>query len=257
MPFTRAIVCTPAANFAAGLTTVDFGVPDYALALRQHAAYCLALRQCGLQLIELPADDRYPDSTFVEDTAILTAHGALITRPGAASREGEVRRMKETLAKLYPALSEIRAPGTLDGGDICEAGQHFFIGISERTNLEGGQQLAAWLATQGYTSSFVDIHGVPGILHLKSGIAALAGDKLVLIESLADHPAFDGWEKIRVPAGEDYAANCVQVNDHVFVATGYPQFAAQLTALGYRLFPLDMTEYRKMDGGLSCLSLRF
>jgi dimethylargininase len=257
MSFTRAIVRPPAPNFAHGLTTVDLGTPDYALALQQHAAYCRALQHCGLQLIELPADARYPDSTFVEDTAILTAHGALITRPGAVSRAGEIAHMRATLAELYPTVAEIQTPGTVDGGDICEAGHHFFIGLSERTNLAGGQQLATWLEKQGYTASLVDIRGVPGILHLKSGIAALAGNKLALIETLANHPAFDGWEKIRVPAGEDYAANCVQVNARVLVAMGYPKFTAQLMALGYAPLALEMSEYRKMDGGLSCLSLRF
>jgi dimethylargininase len=255
--FQHAIVRPPSPNFADGLTTVDLGTPDYALALRQHEAYCEALQHCGLALIRLGADARYPDSTFVEDTAILTPHGALITRPGAASRAGEVTHIREVLTSFYPALASIEAPGTLDGGDICEAGRHFFIGLSERTNESGAQQLAAWLAQGGYTSSCVDIRGMTNILHLKSGLSYLGDNRLAVIDSLVEREAFRGYELVRVPAGEDYAANCVRVNDYVLVAAGYPKFEAALRALGHNPLALDMSEYRKMDGGLSCLSLRF
>jgi dimethylargininase len=257
MMFTRAIVRPPGANFADGLTTVDLGRPDYELALRQHAAYCTALQQCGLSLIRLDIDLRYPDSTFVEDTAILTGGHAILTRPGAASRAGEVASMREALARFYSAMPAITPPGTLDGGDICEAGGHFFIGLSERTNEEGARQLAGLLSQHGCTSACVDIRGTPGILHLKSGLASLGDRQLVVIEALAEHAAFRGYDLIRVKPGEEYAANCVRVNDTVLVAAGYPGFQAALRGAGYRLLVLDMSEYQKMDGGLSCLSLRF
>jgi dimethylargininase len=255
--FTKAIVRQPAANFANGLTTVDFGVPDFQKTLAQHEKYCAALKKCGLALTHLPADPRYPDSTFVEDTAILTEKGAILTHPGAPSRKGETADMQATLLQIYPDLAEIHAPGTLDGGDICEAGNHFFIGISLRTNEAGGQQLADWLASKGYTSSFVDVRQTKGILHLKSGISYLGENRLVVIDSLAGHPAFKGYELVRVAPEEDYAANCVRVNDYVLMAAGYPKFEATLRKLGYQPLVLDMSEYRKMDGGLSCLSLRF
>jgi len=255
--FTKAIVRQPAANFADGLTTVDFGVPDYQKTLEQHEKYCAALEKCGLAHTHLPADPRYPDSTFVEDTAILTEKGAILTHPGAESREGETADMKATLLKIYPDLAEIRAPGTMDGGDICEAGSHFFIGISLRTNEAGGQQLADWLTSKGYTSSFVDIRQTKGILHLKSGISYIGENRLVVIDSLMAHPAFVGYEMVRVAPEEEYAANCVRVNDYVLMAAGYPKFEATLRGLGYQPLALDMSEYRKMDGGLSCLSLRF
>lgn len=255
--FARAIVCTPAANFAAGLTSVDLGTPDYACALQQHAAYCRALAACGLQLTVLPADERFPDSTFVEDTAILTTHGALLTRPGAASRSGEVDVMRAALAAFFPELPTIEAPGALDGGDICETGSHFLIGISARTNAEGAAQLARWLAGQGCTSATIDIRDTPGILHLKSGIAYIGDNRLVVIDALADHPALARYEQVRVDPEEAYAANCIRVNDRLFAPAGYPQLAARLRGLGYTLVELDMSEFRKMDGGLSCLSLRF
>ncbi len=256
--FTRAIVRPPAPNFADGLTTVDLGTPDVALALRQHAAYCAALERHGCTLIALAPDDDFPDSTFVEDTALIVpGHGALLTRPGAASRAGEVTAIGAALATFFPQLAQVTAPGTLDAGDVCEAGHHVFIGVSHRTNAEGAAQLTTWLAQFGITASTIDIRGIDAILHLKSGIAALEPQRLVLIEALADHPAFAGYEIVRVPAGEEYGANCVRVNDVVFTSAGQPQLDAQLRMLGYTLEVLDMSEYRKMDGGLSCLSLRF
>lgn len=259
MNFRRAIVRPPAANFADGLTTVAdaLGAPDVDDALAQHEAYCRALESCGLVLTRLPADPRHPDSTFVEDAAILTPRGAILTRPGAPSREGEVAAIADALAPSYPEAARIEAPGTLDGGDICEAGDHFFIGVSHRTNEEGARQLARLLAASGYTSTPVDIRGISSILHLKSGIAWLSDRRLVVIDALAGHPAFSGWERVRVDPEEEYAANCVAVNEALLVPAGYPRLETRLSDLGYRTLPLAMSEFRKMDGGLSCLSLRF
>ena len=188
--FTRAVVRPPGTNFAEGLTTVELGAPDYQLALAQHAAYCAALAKCGLALTVLPADERFPDSTFVEDTAVLTPERAVITRPGAASRAGETARIRETLKAFYRAFDIIKAPGALDGGDICEAANHFFIGLSARTNEAGARQLAEFLAAAGYASSCVDIRGAPGILHLKSGLTYLGDNNLIVIDALAGHEAF-------------------------------------------------------------------
>ncbi len=255
--FKKAIVRPPAENFADGLTTAGLGAPDFKLALEQHARYCLALEQCGLTLKWLEPDAAHPDSTFVEDTAVLTEHSAIITHPGAPSRQGEVTAISQVLRQFYTRFHTITPPGTLDGGDICEAGSHFFIGVSERTNEEGARQLAGFLAGEGFTTSVVDIHGVPGILHLKSGIAYLGDNRLALIDALAGRAAFQGYEVVRVESSENYAANCVRVNDYVLLASGYPRLEATLRRLGYAPLTLDMSEYQKMDGGLSCLSLRF
>jgi dimethylargininase len=255
--FTKAIVRPPAPNFAEGLTTADLGAPNYERALKQHEAYCAALEQCGLMLIRLEADSRYPDSTFVEDTAVLTKCCAVLTRPGAPSRAGEVAGIADVLADFYPSILSIKPPGTLDGGDVCEAGNHFFIGISERTNEAGAQQLAELLAPLGYASSLIDIRGLKSILHLKSGVAFLGDNRLAVVEALADRPESHGYDLVTVNSSGQYAANCVRVNDHVLVAAGYPKFERKLQALGYQTIALEMTEFQKMDGGLSCLSLRF
>lgn len=255
--FSRAIVRPPGTNYADGLTRIALGAPDYERALRQHTSYCDALARCGLELLYLDADERYPDSTFVEDTAVLIPTAAILTRPGAASRTGEVVSIKETLSDLYPRIDSIQEPGTVDGGDVCEAGNHFFIGLSERTNEAGAGQLAAVLMSYGYTSSFVDIRNMKGILHLKSGLASLGDNSLVAIEALSNREEFRGYELVRVTRDEEYAANCVRVNDYVLVAAEYPVFEQTLRGLGYETIAVEMTEFQKMDGGLSCLSLRF
>jgi dimethylargininase len=254
--FTRAIVRPPSPNFSEGMTTAGLGAPQFERAVEQHTAYCAALAQCGLTVISLPPDPNYPDSAFVEDTAILTEHCAVITRPGAPSRRGEVTNISSVVASFYPNLLSISDPGTLDGGDVCQAGNHFFVGLSERTNEAGAKQLAELLAPFGYSSSLVDIREIDGPLHLKSGLAYL-GDRLLVVTEALGHAVFPGYELTRVNSNEEYAANCITVNDHVLVAAGYQSFAGTLRGLGYQTIALEMSEFQKMDGGLSCLSLRF
>jgi dimethylargininase len=255
--FSRAIVRPPGASFAEGLTTAGLGPPDLGLALEQHGAYREALRRSGLEVIELPPDDRHPDSTFVEDTAVLAPRGAILARPGAASRRGEVPAVRAALLPFFPLPASIHAPGTVDGGDVCEAGDVFFVGLSERTNEAGARQLSAWLESHGCEVRLVDIRGAAGLLHLKSGIAALGDRRLAVTEALVERPEFFAFGKVTVSRGEEYAANCLLINHTLIAPARFPRFSAALRALGYPLIELDMSEFRKMDGGLSCLSLRF
>jgi dimethylargininase len=251
------VVRPPAANFEGGLTSVDLGKPDFEVALRQHEAYCRALAECGLALERLAADEQHPDSTFLEDTAILTSRGAVICRPGAVSRLGETEEIESLLRRDFSAVYKIAEPGTVDGGDICEAEDRFFIGVSQRTNEAGATQLAAFLAELGYTSTLIDIRGLSNILHLKSGIAYLGHRRIVIIDELKDRKEFSGYDLVHVNAAEAYAANCLLVNDRVLVAAGFPALQRQLQELEYKTLVLEMSEFQKMDGGLSCLSLRF
>lgn len=255
--FTRAIVKRPGANFASGLTSVDLGAPDYQITLQQHEAYCRVLQDCGLTLTRLEADEHFPDSTFVEDTAVLTERGAVVTRPGAASRLGEIDGISDVLRQHFEQVHEISAPGTLDGGDICEADNTFFIGVSQRTNEEGARQLATLLATFGYESTLIDIRGLSNILHLKSGLAYLGGNRLLVIDELKHLSQFSGYELIDVDSAEAYAANCLPVNGRILIAAGFPVLQRRLQDLDYETVVLEMSEFQKMDGGLSCLSLRF
>ena len=254
--FTRAIARLPAENFAEGLTTVSFGVPDFTLVLLQHVAYVEALRKAGVDVMVLDSNPAFPDSTFVEDTAIVANGRAIVTRPGASSRAGETGAIAQTLRLFFDELDTIEAPGTLDGGDVCEADGRVYVGISHRTNASGAEQLAAWLGRSGIETSAVDIRDVDEILHLKSGIAHIGDDTFVAIEAVRSRVDLPG--RVIVPvAEENYAANCVRVNDAVFFPSGYPRLQGALHDAGFHLAILNMSEYRKMDGGLSCLSIRF
>lgn len=260
--FTNAIVRPPGANFAEGLTSVDLGAPDYVRALHQHTQYCSALKHCGLTLTYLEPDEQYPDSTFVEDTAVLVqAHphslSSILMRPGAATRAGEITNITSVLSQFSTVMHAIEPPGTVDGGDICEAGNHFFIGISARTNEAGAQQLKKLLGLHDLTSSFVDIRGMNGILHLKSGVSYLGDGRLAIIDALSEREDFQDYELIHLDASEEYAANCVRVNNRILIAAGYPRFEETLRELGYETIAVEMSEFQKMDGGPSCLSLRF
>jgi dimethylargininase len=258
MSFTKAIVRLPGENFSQGLTMSESpSGPDFRKALEQHAAYCRALEACGVEVILMKADDNYPDGTFVEDTFVIAERVAIATRPGAKTRMGEVASVAQAVQRLRPRLERIEAPGTVDGGDICQVDDHFLIGLSARTNDAGAAQLAAILARHQYTSSTLDIRHHPSLLHLKSGIAYL-GERRFLVAP--GFPPIDGpahSDMIEVAAGEIYAANAVRVNDEVLIASGFPALAGTLNGLRYRVRSLDMSEFAKMDGGLSCLSLRF
>ena len=255
--FTKAIVRAPSATFASGLTSVDLGAPVLELALQQHEAYCRALEDCGLSLTRLDPDARYPDSTFVEDAAVLTERGAVITRPGAATRVGETEEVERVLREYFPQLRAIQEPGTVDGGDICEANGHFYIGLSRRTNAAGARQLAGHLADFGYPSALIDIRRLSNILHLKSGLAYLGGNRMLVIDELKNLKQLSKYELIIVDNAESYAANCLAVNNRILVAAGFPALLRRLQELSYETVALDMSEFQKMDGGLSCLSLRF
>lgn len=203
------------------------------------------------------AHDLLPDSTFVEDTAVIAGRNAILTRPGAPARIDEVDAIREPLRAFFDEFAEIHEPGTLDGGDVCEAGRHFYIGISRRTNPEGGAQLAAFLARHGYTSSFVDIRDMTFILHLKSGLSYIGDGTFVAIDELLGRIDFERGHVIRTHPGEEYGANCIRVNDFVLLASGHEELERQLSRHGFSSMVLEMSEFAKMDGGLSCLSLRF
>ncbi len=252
--FTRAIVRKPGQSFVNGITAANLGKPNLSLALDQHAAYVEALATCGLAVTILPADENYPDSTFVEDTAILTPRAAILTNPGAAGRNGEKEAIAPIIEQFYADLDRIIAPGTLDGGDVMDVNGHFYIGLTARTNAEGARQFITILEKNGYSGATVSLNA---FLHLKTGVSWIGDRDLLAAGELMDNPAFSAFKSIPVASDETYAANCIRVNDQVLVPAGFPGVKKALTQRGYHLIEVEMSEFQKMDGGLSCLSLRF
>lgn len=252
--FKNTIVKTPGESFINGLTTSDLGRPDYEKALKQHEDYIDALKICEVEVMVLPGNPDFPDSTFVEDTAIVTPEFAVISNPGATTRNGEILDMEPTLKSYYENIYCIKSPGTLDGGDILQIEHHFYIGLSARTNLAGAEQLKRILESEKYAATIVQLEK---FFHLKTGISYLGNDTIVVGGEFIDHPDFNSYNKIIVPPEEEYAANCIRVNDYVIIPSGYPKTKQKINEAGYQTLELDMSEFRKLDGGLSCLSLRF
>lgn len=252
--FENVIVKTPGESYVNGLTTVELGKPVYGKLLEQHASYVEALKKCGVAVTHLPASEAFPDSTFVEDTAVLTPEFAVITNPGAASRKDETIEMEEVLKGFYRKLHYIKAPGTLEGGDILLAEDHFYIGISNRTNEEGARQLKEIVESEGYQGTIVPLEK---FFHLKTGVTYLGDNRVVVAGEFINHPLFETYEKITVSDEEEYAANCIRVNDYVIIPKGYPVTKKKINDAGYKTIELETSELKKHDGGLSCLSLRF
>jgi dimethylargininase len=252
--YNHAIVRRPCPEMIHGLTRAQLGLPQYEKAVQQHEQYIDTLKRCGLDIILLEADNRYPDSTFVEDTVVLTPRCAIITRPGAPSRRGEIRDMKKVVNQYFKDIRKIYSPGTLDAGDVLEADGHYFIGISARTNRAGAQQLQSLVGEFGYGSSLILLNN---LLHLKSGVSSLENNRLVIIESLAAYEDFRKYDLIVVNDREQYAANCLWINGFVLVADGFPETRRNIEEAGFKVIPLDVSEFQKLDGGLSCLSVRF
>ncbi|WP_323119708.1 dimethylarginine dimethylaminohydrolase family protein [Burkholderia alba] len=252
MHFTKAIVRRPAASCGAGLTTAQSGAPDYDRTLTQFHAYCEALRAHGVEPVELPALDAFPDAHFVEDVAVVTPEFAVITRPGAPARRGEIDSIAAPLAAHRPLLP--MRDGRLDGGDVMRVGRRFYIGLTSRTDAAGIAAFGALVAPHGYT---VEAIPVGAGLHLKSVVNALGDDVLLATRALAGHRAFDGFRVIEIDAADEYACNTLRINDTLLTPAGYPRVHEKIDALGMPLHVLDTGEFRKMDGGLTCLSLRF
>lgn len=251
--FESAIVRIPGKSFKNGQSSSELGTPDYDKTILQYKAYINALKKCGLTIIELIPDERYPDGCFVEDTAIITKHCAIITQPGHPTRKGEEIQIENTI-KRYRPIEKISGDACVDGGDIMHAENHFYIGLSDRTNQAGADQLSAILTKYGYTASTVDVKGV---LHLKSGVNYIGNNTVSIMNSLCNLPVFKSYNKIPIIESETYASNCVLVNDYLIIAKGFEDTKHKFIKAGYKLIELEMSEFEKMDGGLSCLSLRF
>ncbi|WP_206460067.1 dimethylarginine dimethylaminohydrolase family protein [Anaerovorax sp. IOR16] len=255
--FKNVIVKKPCKAMVEGITSApELGKPDYELALKQHDSYIKALKQCGVEVTILEADEAYPDSCFVEDTAVITRKCAIISNPGALSRRKEAEVMLPTIKKFFSddKIEFIKSPGTLEGGDVMMVGDHFYVGRSARTNEEGIRQFIEILEKHGLSGSEVPLELV---LHLKTGVNYIENNNMLVSGEFIEKPDFAEFNKIIIPEDEAYAANCIWVNDKVIVPEGYPTVERKIREAGYEVILVDTSEYRKLDGGLSCLSLRF
>jgi dimethylargininase len=221
------------------------------LARRQHHAYVEALESLGLAVTVLPAADEFPDCCFVEDCAVVADGVALITRPGAPSRQGEEAAVAEAL-RPYVRLERMTAPATLDGGDCLRLGRHWYVGRSERTNEAGARRLREVFGPLGF-----DVVEVPvaGHLHLKSVCSPLDGGRVLLAEGTVPPQVFGDARVIAVSPEEAYAANCVAVNGTALIPAGFPKARRAVEAAGLRVRELEMSQTRKAGGAMTCLSV--
>lgn len=252
-----ALLRTPAPTLTDGLRAVDRGAPCLATFRAQHAAYTAALEAAGVATETLSPLDAYPDSVFVEDTALLLPDGFVLLRPGAPSRAGEVAAIApavEALGRRLGIATESLPAGHVDGGDVLVTGTEVLIGRSARTDAAGAAALRGMLAARDRTVRVVETP--PGVLHFKSDCAYLGDDVVIATRRLAASGAFSRYRVLPVPEGEEAAANCLRVNAVVLVADGFPATATLLEAEGYSVVRLAMDQAALLDGGLSCLSLR-
>ena len=178
----------------------------------------------------------------------------ILTRPGAVSRRGEVLQIRPTLEAVFGDISTIHPPGTLEGGDVMMVGTHFYIGLSGRTNEAGARQMIAILEKRGLTGSMVVLKEM---LHLKSGVSYIESGNLLAYGEVFGKPEFKQFDILKINGSEAYAANSLWVNGTVLVPQGYSDTATAIESRGYSVRMLNVSEFQKLDGGLSCLSLRF
>lgn len=252
--FKNFIVRKPSKTIVDGLTTSDLGIPDYQGALKQHQQYIDVCKSCGVDIKVMEADENYPDGCFVEDPAVVTDKMAIITNPGAKSRQGEEVKVEKALEEFFDNFERIKSPGHLEGGDVMQIEDHFYIGLSTRTNREGAEQFINIVKKYGYTGSIVELEEM---FHLKTGVNYIGDNRVLVAGEFIKNEEFDKFEKIVVDEDEMYAANCIRINDNIVMPEGYPKLRKKLEDLDYNVKTVEMSEFRKIDGGLSCLSLRF
>jgi dimethylargininase len=247
----HALVRAPGLSFAQAISSTQ-AVIDTDLARAQHALYCQALAAAGLVVEPLPADERYPDSCFMQDPGLVIAGQGIVCRLAAASRQGEEIGAAQALAAAGWPLAHIQAPGTLEGGDVLILPDRVYVGQTARSNSAGIAQLAALLAPAGLPVSPIP---VPDYLHLLSAVTYVGRNTLLAVDAYARHPALAGMDVIVVPCEEAYAVNTLALGQCMVVPEGYPHVAQALSNRGFTVLPVPTTEFAKADGGVTCLSL--
>jgi dimethylargininase len=254
--FTHAITRKPSNSITAGLRAVDIGTPDLIKMLDHHTDYIAALRSTGAEVVELEALEAFPDSVFVEDTALCLPEGAIVMRPGAPSRLGEAAKMAPHLRALYAQVRQISgAESFIEGGDILTTETEILVGRSARTNAAGIVELIALVSDWGHRVR--EVFTPPGVLHFKTDCSLLDEETILATRRLAASGCFDGYKVILTAEGEEACANTIRFNDLVIMPAGYPKTRDALDTAGFRIREVGNSECAKLDGGMSCLSLRF
>lgn len=253
MNYTHAIVRGVSSKYSECLVTHIKKTPIALwLAQQQHQAYIHTLSQLGLEVIELPADSDLADCCFVEDIAIVLPEIALLTRPGALERRKETIEMANLFNRLFTYHEVFKAPAVIDGGDVLVIGKTIYVGLSQRTNLAAIEQLKQFLSPFDYQVIGV---AVKGVLHLTSACTYIGQNTIVMAPELLDSAPFKGFQIIYTLPEEIYAANCLAINGKVLIPQGYPHLQKQLDVLSFSTISLDMSEFRKGEGALTCLSV--
>lgn len=254
--FTHAITRLPPASAINGLRAVDTGSPDLALMRAHHADYVAALKSTGATVVELPALEAFPDSLFVEDTALCLPEGAIAMRPGAPSRLGEAAEMAPHLKALYGDVRHITGDENfIEAGDILTTETEILVGRSARTNAGGVARLTELVADWGHKVR--EVFTPPGVLHFKTDCSLLDAETILATERLDASGCFKGYKVIHTAPGEEAAANAIRFNNLVLFAAGFPRTRDKLAAAGFNVCEIGNSECAKLDGGMSCLSLRF
>ena len=252
--FSRAITRRPSPTIVDGLRAEDLGNPDLEGMLAAHASYVSALKSTGAKVIELEALDAFPDSVFVEDTALCLPQGAILMRPGAPSRLGEVAEMAATIRDCFADVREIKGPGHIEGGDILVTGREILVGRSERTDAAGVAELAEITSEWGH--KLREVFTPPGVLHFKTDCSLMDAETILATKRLSASGCFEGYRVLDVAEGEEAAANAIRFNNLVLFPAGFPRTAEMLDKAGYEVVEIDNKDCAKLDGGMSCLSLR-
>jgi dimethylargininase len=233
----------------------DTGTPIHATFLEHHKTYIDVLRSTGADVLVLDALEAYPDSVFVEDAALCLQEGAIQMRPGAPSRLGEAAEMAGCLRDIYGDIHQLEPDGFIEGGDILVTETEILVGLSSRTDPKGVAALEKIVRDWGYKVR--QLQTPEGVLHFKTDCALLDEETILSTERLAASGCFESYRVIHVAEGEEACANCIRFNDLVIMPDGFPQTTEMLDRAGYNIRLVGNTEAAKVDGGMSCLSLRF
>jgi dimethylargininase len=247
-----ALTHVPSPNLACGQRTHVARVAiNHDLAVQQHRAYCAMLRDCGAEVYTLDQNRDLPDSTFVEDAAIVLDEVAVLASMGTEARRRE-RAVIATELKKYRELHSLEVPATIEGGDVLRVGRTLLVGLSSRTSSTGIQAFEAIVRRYGYRATAVHVRGC---LHFKTACTALPDGTLLLNPSWLKEEALKGWRTIRIPEDEPWAANTLRVGDIVCIAAEYVRTIDMLRRYGCEVRTVNLSEFAKAEGGVTCLSL--